>query len=91
MLGSVAFMSANAKQAEKIAALDDSRIEILMDQHFAPAIDKSVKRYAKTVVDDLQHELKTWKAAAGAKPSGRSARAKAKTRRAAKTKAKSAK
>jgi hypothetical protein len=80
MLGSVAFMSANAKQAEKLAALDDSRIEKLMDQHFAPAIDKSVKRYAKTVVADLQHELKTWKAAAGAKPSGRSARAKAKTK-----------
>jgi hypothetical protein len=61
MRATIPFMEQHAESVEELAKLSDARLEKLLDQHFAPAIDESVRRYAKSVVGDLEQDLKTWR------------------------------
>ncbi len=68
MVGAVSFMTEFRDDVERVAKLSPTKLDKSLDAHFAPAVEECVKRYAKTVTDDLQRELKAWQKAVDAKP-----------------------
>lgn len=64
MRGTLTFMEAHADNPEKLAKLNGEELDKLLDEHYMPAIEQSVRQYAKTTADDLQRNLKVWSSVA---------------------------
>jgi len=67
-LGTIIVMEEFADAPEELEALSDSRIETVLNEAMASAIDEAVKRSAASVIDDVQADLKTWSKVTEAQP-----------------------
>lgn len=70
LLGTIPFMETNARRIEELQKMDDAQVERMLDAHLATGINASVTRYARAVVNDLEHDLKAWHVALDVKPIG---------------------
>jgi hypothetical protein len=70
MRGTIPFMQEFAGRGDELAKTSEAKLERAFDAHVAASLDKSVRRYAKAVADDLKADLKTWQGVVDVKAGG---------------------